>query len=77
MSIIGWPTQSTSQAQVCTSEIVASEYRFVKFPDTAPLDPVDSIYSPSFLTQRDADELRALDQHQQPTARGRLLRTRQ
>lgn len=36
-------------------------------------DPVEAMFSRSFVTQRDADELRALDQQQAPTTRGKLL----
>lgn len=39
-------------------------------------DPVDDLFSATFLTQDDVARLHALDQSQQPTARGQLLPTR-
>lgn len=59
--------------QMCDHE---ERYVAVEIATKSRSNPVDELYSQSFLTQRDADELRALDQQKLPTARGKILRTR-
>jgi len=70
MSSANTASSPSVELRICNLSTEASARGWC-FPK--PSDPVNELYTPDFLTQRDADELRGLNR---ATTRGRLVRTR-